>query len=112
MAQSQPNPGLFFDTLNGFQRSEALASAIEVHFFTAIGEGRDTPAQLAARCQIAERAARILADYLTALGFLTKQDGRYALTLDSATFLDERSPAYAGAAAQFLRAPQQLANFR
>jgi 2-polyprenyl-3-methyl-5-hydroxy-6-metoxy-1,4-benzoquinol methylase len=112
MTQPPPSPALFFDTLNAYQRSEALATAIEVKLFTAIADGSDTAAKIAQRCQIAERGARILADYLGALGFLTKQDGRYALTPDSAAFLNEHSPAYVGAASQFLRAPQQLANFR
>jgi 2-polyprenyl-3-methyl-5-hydroxy-6-metoxy-1,4-benzoquinol methylase len=112
MTQAPPNPALFFDTLNAYQRSEALATAIEVKLFTAIADGCATAAQIAKQCRLAERGARVLLDYLAALGFLTKADGKYSLTDDSATFLNEHSPAYAGAASQFLRSPQQLANFR
>jgi ubiquinone/menaquinone biosynthesis C-methylase UbiE len=36
---------------------------------------------------------------------LTKQGDNYALTLDSATFLDKRSPAYLGGAIEFLCSP-------
>ena len=39
---------------------------------------------------------RILCDYLTLLGFLTKPGDRYAITQDSAVFLNRKSPAYAG----------------
>jgi hypothetical protein len=37
---------------------------------------------------------------------LTKKDGQYALTLDSATFLDKRSPAYLGGATEFMCSQQ------
>ena len=58
-----------------------------------------------------EKGARVLADYLAASGFLTKRNGEYGLTPDSAAFLNERSPAYAGAAIEFLTSPKMYANF-
>jgi ubiquinone/menaquinone biosynthesis C-methylase UbiE len=51
---------------------------------------------------------RILCDFLTIMGMLTKQENEYALTLDSATFLDKRSPAYLGGAVEFLSSPELL----
>ena len=105
-AQQQPSPLLFFQTINAFQRTEALKAAIELEVFTAIGEGNTTAAEIAKRCQTSERGMRILCDFLTIMGMLTKQDNRYALTLDSATFLDKRSPAYLGGAVEFLAAPE------
>jgi ubiquinone/menaquinone biosynthesis C-methylase UbiE len=51
---------------------------------------------------------RILCDYLTIMGMLTKNGNEYALTLDSATFLDKRSPAYLGGAIEFLCSPELL----
>jgi ubiquinone/menaquinone biosynthesis C-methylase UbiE len=60
--------------------------------FTAIAEGKETARDLAQRCKAAERGVRILADYLTVEGFVTKEGNRYKLTLDSAVFLDRRSP--------------------
>jgi 2-polyprenyl-3-methyl-5-hydroxy-6-metoxy-1,4-benzoquinol methylase len=98
----QPSPALFFETLNAYQRSQALKTAIELELFTAIGERKTTPKEIAARCQASERGVRILCDFLTIAGFLTKQDGRYALTTDSATFLDKRSPAYMGTVSEFI----------
>jgi len=45
---------------------------------------------------------RILGDYLTASGFLTKTDGRYGLAPDAAAFLNRQSPAYMGSLMGFL----------
>lgn len=98
----QPSPELFFETVNAYQRTRAIKAAIELDLFTALGEGARTAQALAARCQAAERGMRILCDYLVILGFLTKEDGRYGLTPDSAIFLDHRSPAYMGGAIEFL----------
>ncbi len=97
-----PSPVLFFQTLNAYQRSSALKAAIELDLFSAIGSHGGTAAEVAERCRTAPRGARILCDYMTVLGFLEKQGDRYSLTKDSATFLDRSSPAYAGAAAEFL----------
>ncbi len=106
MSNSEPpSPVLFFDTLIAYQHTAALEAALELKLFTAIGESGATAIELAARCGAAERGIRILSDYLTILGFLEKNEGRYSLTRDSAAFLDEKSPAYAGAAAGFLLSP-------
>ncbi len=104
-ASQQPSPQLFFETINAHQRTEALRGAIELEVFTAIGEGNTTTAELAKRCQTSEKGMRVLCDFLTIMGMLTKQDGRYALTLDSSVFLDKRSPAYLGGATEFLCSP-------
>jgi ubiquinone/menaquinone biosynthesis C-methylase UbiE len=101
-ASQQPSPQLFFQTMNAYQRTEALKAAIELEVFTAIGEGKTTAAQIGERCNAAERGIRILCDFLTIMGMLTKENNQYALTLDSAVFLDKRSPAYLGGATEFL----------
>jgi len=104
-AAQQPSPQLFFQTINAQQRTEALKAAIELEVFTAIGEGNATAAQIAKRCQTSEKGMRVLCDFLTIIGMLTKQNDSYALTLDSATFLDKRSPAYVGGAVEFMCSP-------
>ena len=109
-AAQQPSPQLFFQTINAHQRTEALKAAIELEVFTAIGEGNTTAAEIAQRCQTSERGTRILCDYLTIMDMLTKQGDRYGLTLDSATFLDKRSPAYLGNATEFLCSPMMFEN--
>jgi ubiquinone/menaquinone biosynthesis C-methylase UbiE len=101
----QPNPQLFFQTVNSYQRSEAIKTAIDLELFTAIGEGNSTALEISKRCQTSERGTRILCDYLCVLGFLKKEGQQYRLTLDSATFLDKHSPAYVGDATEFLLAP-------
>jgi ubiquinone/menaquinone biosynthesis C-methylase UbiE len=102
---SMPSPILFFDTVNAFQRTQVLKGALELELFTAIAEGNKTPAALALRCEATERGVRIMCDYLTTVGFLTKDGGSYNLTEDTAIFLDKRSPAYLGGSLEFLLSP-------
>lgn len=104
-ASHPPSPQLFFETINAFQKTGALKAAIELDLFTAIGENPATADEIASLCQCPVRGIRILSDYLTILGFLSKTDGRYSLTPDSAVFLDRRSPAYLGASSQFFLSP-------
>ena len=108
-ASKQPSPQLFFQTINAHQQTEALKAAIELEVFTAIGEGNKTAADIAKRVGAAERGVRILCDFLTILGMLTKQNNEYGLTLDSSVFLDKRSPAYLGGATEFLCNPMLTA---
>jgi ubiquinone/menaquinone biosynthesis C-methylase UbiE len=108
----QPSPQLFFQTINAHQRTEALKAAIELEVFTAIGEGATTASEIAKRCKTSEKGMRILCDYLTIMEMLTKQDGHYALTLDSSVFLDKRSPAYIGGATEFLCSPMLTEGFK
>jgi SAM-dependent methyltransferase len=91
--------------MNAHQRTEALKTAVELEVFTAIAEGNSTPAQIANRCQASEKGIRVLCDFLTIMEMLTKQNGHYALTLDSSVFLDKRSPAYIGGTTEFLGSP-------
>src|SRR4051812_47823277 len=100
-----PSPALFFDTVNAFQRTEALRAAIELDLFTHVAAGRRTAADIAMACKAAPRGVRILADYLTILGFLRKQDDCYELTPDADAFLNRNSPAYLGGVLDFLLTP-------
>jgi precorrin-6B methylase 2 len=98
----RPSPERIFNTLNAYEETAALKTAIELDIFTAIGEGANTAATLAAKIGAAERGTRILCDFMTIQGFLTKTGNRYALTQESAVFLDRRSPACLGSMSQFL----------
>src|SRR5215510_10668850 len=100
--QKQPSPALVFDTFNAYQRTQALKAGIELELFTAIGEGNATAKAIAERCGASERGTRILCDFLTVAGFLTKEGNNYSLTPDSATFLDKHSPAYMGTVSEFI----------
>jgi 2-polyprenyl-3-methyl-5-hydroxy-6-metoxy-1,4-benzoquinol methylase len=110
--KTQPGPERVLETMFAHQRTAALKAAIELDIFTAIGEGVDTVAALAGRCKSTERGVRILCDYLAILGFLTKQDHRYALTPESATYLDRRSPACIASIAGFMTLPEKLDAFK
>ena len=108
---TEPSPELFFDTLSAYQKSEALKAALELDIFTAIGEGKRTAKDLAASCQAALRGVEILADYLTVMGFLTKEGSRYALTPSSEVFLNRHSLAYMGEARTFMLSSMMRENF-
>lgn len=107
----QPTPALLFDTFNAYQRTQAIKTGIELELFTAIGEGNTTAKAIAERCGASERGTRILCDFLTIIGFLTKQGNDYELTADSAMFLDKRSPAYMGTVTGFILSPSVVDNF-
>lgn len=110
--QTQLSPDLIFQTLNAYQRTAALKAAIELDIFTGIGEGAFTVSTLAKRCGAAERGTRILCDFLVVLSFLSKQEDRYALTPDSAAFLDRRSPKCIAKCMQFLLVPEMVDGFK
>jgi SAM-dependent methyltransferase len=104
-ATGAPNPGLVFETLNAYVRTAALRAAIDLDLFRAIGEGPGDVATLAKKCSASERGMRILCDYLTIMGFLNKEEGRYQHTPTSAAFLDPRSPACLASISRFVGNP-------
>lgn len=106
MPPAPPSPALFFDTANAYQRTEALKAAVELDLFTLVAAGRATATDLAAATGASPRGVRVLADYLTILGFLRKTGDRYTLTPDSDAFLTRISPAYLGGTLEFLLTPQ------
>jgi 2-polyprenyl-3-methyl-5-hydroxy-6-metoxy-1,4-benzoquinol methylase len=109
---SAPNPAHFFQTVNAFQQTEAIKAAIQLELFTAIAQGAKTPEDIGIACKASPRGTRVLCDYLVVLGFLTKSSDEYALTPDSAMFLDTRSPAYLGVAIRFLLSARSVEAFQ
>jgi SAM-dependent methyltransferase len=108
---SMPSPVTFFSALTAHQLTAAIRSAVELDLFTAIAQGAATPDAIGKRIGAHLKGTRVLCDYLTIHGFLTKADGGYALTQDSAVFLDKRSPAYLGGIVKFLLGPLQMKSF-
>ena len=106
-----PSPELFWDYVTGFQRSAAIRAAVDLEIFSAIAGGAGSVAAIVEKTAASERGVRILCDYMTAAGFLTKTDGRYALTPDSAMFLDQSSPAYLGNMVKFMQHEEQRRSF-
>lgn len=105
------SPELILATLNAHERAAALGAAVELDLFSIIGAGAQTAAAIAETIGASERGVRILCDFLVIGGLLAKRDGRYALTPDTAAFLDRCSPQYMGDAVAFLQAPERLLHF-
>src|SRR5260370_14544088 len=97
-------PERIFNALNAHEQTAALLTAIELDVFSAIGAGANTAAALAAKTGASEKGARVLCDYLTIQGFLAKEQGRYALTQESAICLDRKPPPCLASTPGFFRA--------
>ena len=104
--QSPVTPAPIFHAANAFQLSQALKGALELDLFTALAEGPADAGQLAVRCQASERGCRILCDFLTMNGLLTKDGVRWGLSPEASVFLNRKSPAYLGDIVRFLQAPE------
>jgi ubiquinone/menaquinone biosynthesis C-methylase UbiE len=109
--QHSPSPERIFDMFNAYQKTDALRAAIELDIFTAVGDGA-TAEQVRAKCGASERGVRILCDFLTINGLLSKDGDTYRLAPDAAIFLRRGSPAYLGDAARFLNDPRLVDAFR
>lgn len=109
------NPGLVFETFNAYQRTAALKAAIELDLFTEIAKGSHTVDAIVKSVGASPdhngRAVRILCDFLTIMGFLTKHREEYSLGLEAKMFLDKASPAYLGGAARFIVSAEVMAPF-
>ncbi len=104
-------PERIFNMLNAHEQTAALLTAIELDIFTAIGAGANTAGAIAAKTGAAEKGARVLCDFMSVHGFLTKDQGKYALTQESALFLDRKSPACVASMAGFLGSKQTRTRF-
>ena len=92
--------------MTAYQRSAAVKGALDLDLFTAIGAGAATVHALAERCA-ARRAARASSAITSPPpAFSGRTATPYALTADSALFLDRQSPACVAAAADFVYAPE------
>ena len=105
---SDVSPDLFIDLVFAYQKTAAIRAAVALDLFSATGDGADSVEALASRVSAASCGVRILCDYLTVQGLLTKEKGRYRLTPSSAVFLDSRSPACRTSVVDFLAAPEML----
>jgi hypothetical protein len=84
----------------GFWPSKTVLSAVELQLFTHLGAESMTGEEIGQRLGLHPRAIYDFLDTLVALRFLEREgdgsDGRYRNTAETATFLDEPSPAYIG----------------
>jgi len=79
----------------------ALHAANELGIFEFIEARPATIAEIAAHCEIAERAAEPIVGLLCSLGLLVQNDGRFGNTETSRTYLLPQSPFYWGPVLRF-----------
>ena len=91
-----PSPEAILQTGLAFWPAKTLLSAIELGLFTELASGPETYEWLRTRLGLHPRSARDFFDTLVALGFLARQNGRYANTAATDLFLDRRKPSYIG----------------
>ena len=77
-----------------FQESRVLLTAVELDIFTAVGPGA-TGVQVSKKLGTDPRATETLLNALVAMGALTKKDGVFFNTPDTARYLVAGSPDYA-----------------
>jgi predicted O-methyltransferase YrrM len=80
--------------MSRFQESRVLLTAVELDIFTAVGPGA-TGVQVSKKLGTDPRATETLLNALVALGALTKKDGVFFNTPDTARYLVAGSPDYA-----------------
>jgi 3-hydroxy-5-methyl-1-naphthoate 3-O-methyltransferase len=83
----QTTPDRIMQMSHGFWPAAIISSAAGYDFFTHIAHGHATAEAVAAAAGTDPRGTRMVLDALVALEFLTKQQGRYALTPETDTFL-------------------------
>jgi ubiquinone/menaquinone biosynthesis C-methylase UbiE len=108
LPQPAPSAQLIFDTLGGHQRAAVLKTAIDLDVFSVIGKAGATASSIASKTSAHERGIRILCDALVAYGLLAKSAQHYALTAETAFYLDRSSPACLGSIAEFLHSDMLL----
>src|SRR4051794_30447444 len=106
---AEVSPDLFLDAVLGFQKTAALKAALALDLFTAVAQESGDLDRIAARTGAAVRGIRMLCDYLTVQGFLTKSQGRYGLTPSTEVFLTTTSPAWMGSIVEFMASPEMIA---
>ena len=105
---SEPSPDLFLDAALGYQKTASIKAAIALDLFTALAEEDGNAERVASRTKASSRGVRILCDYLTVHGFLTKDGTRYRLTPSTSIFLTTTSPAWMGSVVDFLASPEMM----
>jgi SAM-dependent methyltransferase len=85
-------PETIFQVANGFMAAKHLFVANEVGLFERLAEGPATLDELTQRIGVPRRTTRIVADAMTALGFVERSGERYQNGPVVAAFLSGRTP--------------------
>jgi SAM-dependent methyltransferase len=112
--QAEVSPLFFFQQVNAYQQTATLMAALQLDLFTRLAEAtspeeRTVPA-LARKIQASEKGTRVLCDFLTITGLLTKHDAEgpyawYQPSREAAVYLDRRSPLSLAGAPKFISPP-------
>lgn len=102
---SRADPTRIVDALCAYWETSALAAAIDLGLFSALGRRTRSAAELAATCQADRERLIRLCDSLVSLGFLDTVRGRYRAAADAARFLDPASRHSVAASRQFFAGP-------
>jgi 3-hydroxy-5-methyl-1-naphthoate 3-O-methyltransferase len=95
-------PATIMGDLTGSWRARTLAAAVELDVFSQIAAGRRAAKDIAAATRASLRGTSSLLDALTAIGYLQKSRGRYALRPLAAEFLVPGGKDYVGGMAHAL----------
>ncbi|GAT72452.1 hypothetical protein MHM582_0925 [Microbacterium sp. HM58-2] len=87
MNTTTPDAARILDIATGYMASKQLFEASRIGLFAAVSGGAATAAEIAERCGVSERIARLLADAMAAKGLLDRSGGEYALTEEASAYL-------------------------
>jgi 2-polyprenyl-3-methyl-5-hydroxy-6-metoxy-1,4-benzoquinol methylase len=96
------SPAPIMQDLTGAWRSRTLVAGVELEVFRHVATGKRTVKEIAEAAGASTRGMASLLDALTAIGYLRKSGGSYALPPISAAFLVPGGKAYMGAMAHAL----------
>jgi ubiquinone/menaquinone biosynthesis C-methylase UbiE len=91
-----PDSGLIYDLYTGGFKPQLIRIALSLDVFSPLAVQPADAATVAQLCRCDPLGMRYLLDYLTSIGLLTCQDGRYGLTATAATFLVPTRKSYVG----------------
>jgi len=94
--ETRVTPERIIQTVYGFAPAYLLDAAARLGIFDALADGSKTTSQIARDCSVSARGAKAVLNALAGLKFLTRENGAYGLTAESAAFLVRGKPAYLG----------------
>jgi 16S rRNA G966 N2-methylase RsmD len=106
MAADSENP--VYKAALAYQTTAALVAAVKLDIFSLVGAGSNTTNLLSSETAASVRGLRILCDYLTVIGLLTKEDSTYNLTPAAKRYLDSSSPVAVASSIDFFAAPEMI----
>jgi hypothetical protein len=91
MTDTLPDEQQIQEITSGFQQASVIGAAAELDLFTVLAREPLSAAELAERLPADRRGITILLDAVAALGFLSKQEGRYGVPKPLVPLLSEGS---------------------